>query len=553
MATMMESTPMTKLLSVHINHFIMKWLNMVVIVLLSACSDSENLSTLKQKSLIYCSESSPESFNPQTSLDSATIDATSNQLYDRLLTIDPNTNTLMPAIAKSWHVTNDGKIITFYLRKDIEFHHTDYFTPTRNLNAFDVIFSFTRIIDNEHPFHFSLTGQYPYFDRAKFGQNIVRLEKINDHTIRFLLHEADTSFLSKLASQYAVILSAEYASQLAKNLEHKLIDTQPIGTGPYKFKEYRIGSFIRYYRNEKYWQEPPEMEQLVYDITTSNTGRLTKLMTEECDIIAAPIGHQKVIEHKKLTLESNTSLDVAFIALNTIKPPFNNPLVRQAVALAIDKEAIINTVYLGHGVQAYSLLPPISWAYNAGGSNNAPYNITRALELMSESGYEEGTEINLWANAEATSYNPNALTMALIIKENLKSIGVKVNIIKAEPENIFDLENASHYHAYIDGWSATHPDPDNFFTPLLSCAANDIGNNRAFWCDPDFDDLLAQGRQAEELSVRQYFYDQATRILASEMPIIPIAHSKTYMARNNQVTGKFFSSFGVDFRHVSKK
>ena len=531
-------------------HFLRVFFVAITVVFLLACSDVENHSSLTKKSLIYCSEAAPENFNPQTTTNSATIDATSNQIYDSLITINPTDNTLVPAIAKSWHVTKDGKMITFYLRKNIKFHATDYFYPSRNLNADDVIFSFARILNPEHPFHQTSTGKFPYFDRANFSGNIAEIEKINEHTIRFKLHEPDASFLAHFATQYAVILSAEYANLLSEQQRHKYIDTQPIGTGPFKLKEYRVGAYIRYYQHDQYWQEKQPIEQLVYDITTSNTSRLTKLMTGECDIIAEPIGHSKIVEHKDLTLESVTSLDIAFLSFNVLKPPFNNSLVRKAISYAIDKEAIINAVYFGHGVQAYSVLPPVSWAYTAGSQNQ--YNMTKASELMKQAGYKDGFDMSIWASPQEKSYNPNALTMAILIKNNLKNIGINVTITHDIPEQALSIEEKSEYQAYIHGWTADHPDPDNFFNTLLSCSATETGTNWSAWCHQPFDYLLEKGRQTDKINQRKFYYSQALTLLDEQMPIIPIAHSKSYMARNNKVEGKFFNSFGVQFSGVRK-
>ena len=141
------------------------FLALSMIAVLSGCDSNETLS-LSKESIIYCSEGPPESFNPQTVSSGTTIDATSNQLYNRLLEFDPADNTIIPAIAKSWHVTRDGKMITFYLRKDVQFHQTRYFTPTRPLNADDVIFSFSRMLDVDHEYHPISGGKYPFFSKT---------------------------------------------------------------------------------------------------------------------------------------------------------------------------------------------------------------------------------------------------------------------------------------------------------------------------------------------------------------------------------------------------
>lgn len=519
-------------------------------VLVFGCSDSSKLNSLTKKSLIYCSEASPETFNPQITIHKITLDATSNQLYDRLITIDPVSNKLVPSLAKSWHVTRDGKMVTFYLRKDIAFHETDYFYPTRSMNADDVLFSFQRILHPEHEYNDVSSGRYPYFEQIKFNNIVASIEKINDLTIRFNLNRPDASFLSHLATQYAVILSAEYADLLTtKNTKH-YIDTQPIGTGPFKLKEYRAGSMIRFNKHLSYWRTKVNFDQLVYDITTSNTGRLTKLMTGECDIISDPIGHNKITERKDLTLQSVTSIDVSYLALNTLKPPFNSGLVRQAISKAINKEAIINAVYLGHGIKANNILPPSTWHLQDVSLDTL--DIAGAKFLLNKAGYADGFEMSLWAPIEASTFNPNPLASAIMIKDDLSKIGITVKIIHQTPPVILGISKIAVYDSTLSGRSVDQPDPGNFLSPILSCTASETGTNLAFWCNQEFDSLLVNGLQTDKVEQRKLYYQKALNILAQQTPIIPIAHSKTYKAKNNKIEGEFFNNFGISFINVSK-
>lgn len=523
-----------------------------MLIFLFGCTDSSNVSSLTKQSLIYCSEASPNGFNPQLTIDSATINATSNQLYDRLITLNTVDNTLLPAIAKSWHVTRDGKKITFYLQKNITFHTTEYFSPTRTLTADDIIFSFQRIIDKSHPFHEVSSGEYPYFEQIGFSRLVESINKVDDYTIQFVLYEPNASFLTQLATQYSIILSEEYGSLLAQKNQHSLIDTQPIGTGPFKFQEFRVGSFIRYYQHPEYWGKNSEFKQLVFDITTQNTSRLTKLMTGECDIISQPIGHNKINERTDLTLEALTSLDVAFLAFNTLEPPFNNANIRQAIAHAIDKKAIVDTVYLGHGVTANSLLPSSSWAHTK--KNSAPeYNIKKAQKLMADEGYAEGFDMDMLALPEKVSYVPNALTLAILLKEQLKKININVMIKSDINQQSNDgFLSPTKYQSIVSGWSAIHPDPDNFFSTLLSCSATQTDTNQSNWCYQPFDTLLEKAIQTNLVAQRQYYYQQAQQLLNQQMPLIPLAHSTTYKAKSKKIIGQYFNPFGINFSHISK-
>jgi cationic peptide transport system substrate-binding protein len=522
------------------------------LLLLTACNEEGKLS-LSERSVIYCAEGSPDTFNPQLVTSGTTIDATSNQLYDRLITYQGKENTLSPALAKSWHVTRDGKKVTFYLRKGVTFHQTDYFTPSRSFNADDVIFSFNRALNSDHPFHFVSGGNYPFFQNVGLSNLIENIEKINDYTIRFHLSHADNSFLANLATDFAIILSAEYAEKLTKQKAKSDIDTHPIGTGPFKLKEYRVGSLIRFYRHEQYWQEPAKIEQLVFDITPSNTGRLTKLLAKECDVAAYPIAHEKIIQRTDLSLEAVTALNIGYFGFNVNKPPFDNKLVRQAISYAVNKEVLLEAVYQGKAEMANSILPKTSWAYD---ESTSPQELNPALakQLLALAGYGDGFTMNLWAMPIQRPYNPNAITMAKLIQSDLKKINIKVNIITYEWNTFLQRLKRGEHQSFLLGWSADHPDPDNFFSPMLSCSATKTGGNTTFWCNQEYDAIIKKALQTTNMNQRKKYYAQAMAILTQEVPLIPVAHSKRYQARGNNVIGNILAPFGgINFYQVSKR
>jgi len=516
--------------------------------------NNEDTTSLSTKSIIYCSEGSPEGFNPQIITSGVTVDATSKQLYNRLITFSGIKNDIVPSLAKSWHVTKDGKKITFYLRKDVQFHQTKYFTPTRNLNADDVLFSFNRVLDTNHEYHHISGGNYPFFQSVELDSIIEGIEKINDYTIRFQLTRADSSILANLATDFAVILSEEYAQQLSNLGLHKQIDLLPIGTGPYQLKEYRAGSYIRYTSHANYWGSKPDIEQLIFDITPSNTGRLTKLLAGECDVVAYPIAHNKIIERPDLTLDAVTSYNVGYLGFNTTKPPFDNKLVRKAISLAINKQAILDTIYFGKADIANTIIPPSSWAYDKTLPKHE-YSVSHATKLLQQAGYPNGFTMNIWAMPVQRSYNPDALTMAKLIQGDLQKIGVNVTITSNYEWSMFlKLVAEGEHQAVLLGWSADHPDPDNFFSPILSCASALKGNSRTFWCNHKFDEHIQSALRTDNINKRKKHYAQALKIIAEEVPLVPIAHSKRYQGRNNKISGKLLNAFGgINFTEVSKQ
>ncbi|WP_371186271.1 ABC transporter substrate-binding protein [Thalassotalea maritima] len=521
---------------------------------LSACGEKVDATSILAEGVIYCSEGSPDSFNPQLVTSGTTIDATSKQLYNKLLDFNHENYDKIPSLAKSWHVNSDGTLITFYLRRNVEFHQTDYFTPTRQLNADDVIFSFQRILDKSHPFYLSAKGQFPFFQSINFDQLVADIEKIDDHTIRFHLHHPQSSFLANLAAPFSVILSKEYADSLVQNQQSlSRLDSHPIGTGPFKYKSYQNGALIRYQKHPDYWRQEVKINHLLYNITPSNTGRLTKLLTQECDVISYPIALPEIHARDNVVVEQVTSFNVAYMAFNTQKPPLDNPLVRKAIAHAVDKQAIVDAVYFNQAEVADSLLPSASWAHNHK-IDSLEYSPRVAKQLLANAGLADGFSIELWAMPVQRAYNPNALKMAKLIQADLADVGIRVNIVTYEWSTFLKRLAQGEHQSVLIGWSADHPDPDNFFSPLLSCAAVDTGSNRAFWCDQQFDRLLADALLDSDLVTRKQRYTRAQQMIVDHVPLLPIAHAKRSQAKQAYITGDILTSIGgVNFESVDKQ
>ncbi|CAM4107416.1 ABC transporter substrate-binding protein [Pseudoalteromonas byunsanensis] len=517
----------------------------VLCTCLLGCIDASQQTIRKTQGLVYCSEANPVSFNPQVTTTGSTIDIIASQLYDTLLSIDPETAEFKPEIAHSWQVSDDGKMVTFYLRKDVQFHHTDYFKPTRLLNADDVVFSFSRLFDVYNPYHFVGDAHYPYFQSVGLDQLIRQVVKVDDYTVRFELFNAESSFLSNLATDFAVILSEEYASHLAALEQKELFDTYPIGTGPYKYKNFLRDNLIRYHRNEHYWKHPVPMQQLVFDITTNGTSRIAKMLTKECDITAHPSATQLSVlaARDDIRVDKAPNLNIGYWAFNTEKPPFDNLLVRKALAHSVDFEKIMQAVFYGNGIIAKSHLPPSSWAFQA--QDNMPtYNPEYARQLLVEAGYEDGFSMTLWAMPVSRIYNPNARKMAELIQSDLKGIGISAQIVEYEWNTFIERIGQHEHDSVLLGWAADTPDPDNFFSPLLSCTATFSGKNPANWCNPEFDLLLTQALDTTDVELRKAFYHQAQKMIIEQLPLVPIAHGMRFQATSVDVKDITLRPFG---------
>lgn len=521
--------------------------------LLVACGGQHH-SSLGKHGLIYCSEGNPASFNPQLDTSGTTSDATAHQLYDRLLDFDPATGTIEPDLASSWLVSDDGLVYTFQLRKEVAFHSTAYFTPSRTFNADDVMFSINRWRQADHPYHLVSGGNYPYFSSLGLSDIITDVKRINGYRIEIHLNRPDSSFLANLATDFAVILSAEYADQLVEQGHPEHIDTMPIGTGPYKFVSYRKNRFIRYTRHEEYWKHPVHMHHVIFDITPSSSMRLAKLMTGECDVVSFPAHSELDVlrERSDIRLDEKPGLNIGFWAFNASKPPFDNPQVRRALAMAIDKNTLLEAVYFGSAVLANGILPPSSWAFQ----ENLPetsYNPVQARELLSANGIEPGFTMNIWAMPVERAYNPNARKMAELIKNYLEQVGITVNIVSYEWTTFRNRLKEGIHDSVLIGWSADNGDPDNFYRPLLTCAAIESGTNRARWCSPTYDRYINNALKYADDQQRVVFYHQANRLLAEQVPLVPIAHAYRFQAYREGLEGLVINPYGgIRFGDVEK-
>ncbi len=520
------------------------WLTLGLLITLAGCH--KNIDTkVYQSGLVYCSEGSPVSFNPQLDTSGTTTDATSHQLYDRLLDFDPVSGKIIPALATHWEISEDGLTYTFHLHADVHFHSTSYFTPTRLFNADDVLFSINRWRLPEHPYHLVSGGNYPYFQSLGLNNAIATVDKVDDLTVKIALKRPDSSFLANLATDFAVILSKEYADTLLKQDQAFLIDELPIGTGPFQFVSYRKDAYIRYKRNDEYWKSMPIAENLVFDITPSGSLRLAKLMTGECDIIAFP-SHSElgIIEQRDdLRLDEKPSLNVGFWAFNTQKPPFDNPQVRRALALAVDNQALIDAVYFDGAIPAKGIIPPSSWAYEEG-SRDQGYNPVLARKILRENGVEPGFTMNIWAMPVQRAYNPNAMKMAELIQSFLQQVEINVNIVSYDWSIFRQRLTLGMHDSVLIGWSADNGDPDNFYRPLLSCDAIDSGTNRSNWCSQEFDRLIGEALTQTDLDARKAYYHQANLLLREQMPLVPIAHAYRYQAYRRNLHGITLNPFG---------
>lgn len=509
---------------------------------------------IRDSGFVYCVNGQVSTFNPQKAGSGLIVDTLAAQLYDRLLDVDPYTYRLVPDLAESWEVLDNGATYRFHLREGVAFQTTEWFKPKRYFNADDVVFTFQRIFDRDNPWHSVNGTSFPYFDSLQFADSVQSVRKIDSHTVEFRLRQPDASFLWHLATHYASVMSAEYAAILAKSDHQELLDRQPVGTGPFQLAEYRAGQYVRLQRHAHFWRGTPLMPQVVVDLGSGGTGRLSKLLTGECDVLAWPAASQLTIlrDDPRLRLTLRPGMNIAYLAFNTDKAPLNNPEVRHALALSINNQRLMQSIYYGTAETAASILPRASWAYDSEAKVTA-YDPEKARARLKELGLENLT-LHLWVPTTSQAWNPSPLKTAELIQADMAQIGVKIVIVPVEGRfqeaRLMDM----NHDLTLSGWATDSNDPDSFFRPLLSCAAIDSQTNFAHWCNRDFDSVLQKALSSQQLSQRIDAYDEAQKILAQELPVLPLASSLRLQAYRYDIKGLVLSPFGsASFAGVTRE
>lgn len=493
--------------------------------------------TAQAKTLVYCSEGSPENFNPQINTTGTSFD-TAYPIFNRLVEFEPGTTNIMPGLAESWEIADDGLTITFHLRKGVKFHARKDFAPQRDFNADDVIATFNRMWKADDPYAKISGGAYDYFNDMGMPDLLTGIDKTDDYTVKFTLSAPNAPFIANMAMDFAAIHSKEYMDKMMAEGTPERVDQEPIGTGPFILQQYEKDARILYKANVNYFRGKQPIDKLVFAITPDQAVRTAKLIAGECDV--APYPSPADVEALKANADLNVmeqeGLNVGYLSLNVKKAPFDKKEVRQAFNMAFDKDAIIKAVYQGAGQPAKNPIPPTIWSYN-NAIEAYPYDPEKAKAMLDAAGVKDLT-IDLWYMPVQRPYNPDAKKVAELMQADLAKIGVTAELKTFEWGEYRKRLQAGEHQTGMLGWTGDNGDPDNFMGVLLSCgSARDGGQNIAKWCNEEFSGLIAEASKISDVAKRTELYEKAQVIFHEEAPWVPIAHSVVYMPMSKKVKG----------------
>lgn len=514
------------------------------------------LSPLAQAAaLSVCTEASPEGFDVVQYNSLTTTNASADVLMNRLVEFDADSGKVVPSLADSWEISSDGLTYVFKLHPKVRFHRTDYFTPSRELSAEDVKFSFERMLDPAHPWHQIAQGGFPHAQSLQLPSLIKKIDALDPLTVRFTLDHADSTFLATLSMGFASIYSAEYADQLLKAGTPEKLNSQPIGSGPFIFGRFQKDASIRYKANRDYFAGKPAVDSLIFAITPDANVRLQKLRRNECQIALSPkpLDVQTASADPALKIEHTAAFMTAFVAINSQHPPLDKPEVRQAINLAFDKDSYLKAVFEGTAEAANGPYPPNTWSY-AKDLPGYAHDPEKARQLLAKAGLKNGFQTTIWTRPSGSLLNPNPSLGAQLLQSDLAQVGIQAEIRVIEWGELIRRAKAGEHDLLFMGWAGDNGDPDNFLSPQFTCSAVKSGTNFARYCDQNLDKLITAGKTTSEQGVRSKLYQQAQTQIQQQALWLPLAHPTAFALTRKQVEGYQVSPFGrQDYSKVSIK
>ena len=438
-------------------------------------------------------------------------------VFDGLVRYKLGTTELEPGLAESWEISDDGLEYTFHLRPGVKFHDG---TP---FNATAVKWSIERVIN--------LMGD-PAFLLADIVENVTVVDEL---TVKIRLKYPFSAFLSIMA------FTVSFPVSPAAFPADKFSDVA-IGTGPFKVKEYKRDEYLILERNEEYWDlaRKPKIKYIVVKFYASATALKQALEAGEIDIAyrtLLPLDIQNYINTNgtNFYILESVSPYIRYIVLNTQTVP---KVVRQAIANAINRTEIIETIFLGQAIPLYSMVPIGMWSHIDAFKEKwgeGP-NITRVKELMASIGYDENNPYSLELWYTPTHYGDTEDDIAVLIKNQLEATGVfTVDIKYAEWSTYVDNIEEGVMPVFLLGWYPDYIDPDDYLYPFLYSASSPYLG--AFYNNSEVDSLLEQARMSTNTTERTELYEEVQRILAEDCPYIPLFQGKQYVIFKKDVGG----------------
>ena len=379
-------------------------------------------------------------------------------IYDRLLEIevdDAGVSKIVPSLAEDWDISADGLEYTFHLRQDVKFQNGNDFT------AEDVVYTFHRLLTVENGVNTELLDQVKGAAEVIEGSadTLEGVEMVDDYTVKITLKEPFAAFLSCLTAPGLSIYDSE-ATEAAGD-QFGMDPAVTVGTGPFRFAGWTFNDQLVLVKNEDYWKGAPELPGVVIKIIPDTETQTMMFESGELDLLDLDFvtdAADRFLETYPEQIVQGPRVGITYFTMNFNIEPFQDLKVRQAVQMAIDRQAILDALYGGRGQVEHGIYPYGLIGFNEG-QTKISYDPEKAKALLAEAGYPDGFTMELAADASAS----DTVTMALeIIKEQLAAVGINAEIKNYDESTWLETRKAGELGSFMSTWTADFNDPENF-------------------------------------------------------------------------------------------
>ncbi|SES40222.1 glutathione ABC transporter substrate-binding protein [Salipaludibacillus aurantiacus] len=468
--------------------------------------------------LIIATLSDAEAMDPHGSNDVPSSNVQTN-IYESLLTQNEE-GEVEPLLATEWEAVEED-LWELTLREDVTFHDGSEF------NAEVVKANFDRVRDPDVA-----------SPRAFLYEMIEEVIVVDDYTVQFQTEYPFAPLPSHLAHTGGGIMSMESIEEDYANMEDggqpgDHINENPVGTGFFKFESWSPGDEVVLTKNEDYWGEEAKVDSVTFRVVPEDLTRVGELETGAAHIIypVSPSDKDRINNTDGINVYEQESLSLSYIGFNMEKEPFDDPKVRQAISMAINKDNLIEGVMEGTATPAVGPIGEQVFGFTDD-VEGLPYDPERAQELLAEAGYEDGFSTTIWTNDSR-----ERMDVAELVQADLAAIGVDVEIEVLEWGAYLDNTAEGEHDMFILGWVTVTADADYGMYALFHSNNQGSAGNRSFMANDELDDLLDQARQEADPETREDLYKQAMEILVEEAPMLYLYHTTYLVGLRDEVEG----------------
>ena len=374
-----------------------------------------------------------------------------------------------------------------------------------------------------------------------YGGNFKTIESIDQYTVKFTLCTPDVAFPAKAAFSAYGIHDAGYLESTGGGGD--LIDN-PVGTGPYTFVEWRRGDQLIMKANPDYWGSKAIPENLIFRWSAESAQRLVELQAGTVDGIdnPGPDDFDVVTADANLQLKLRNGTNIFYLGMNNRNQPFDNERVRQAFAMGIDRQRLVDNFFPAGSSVAKQFMPPAIFGYSEG-QDWYEYDPEQAKQILTEEGVLPGFETTITYRDVVRVYLPNPGVVAQDLQAQLADLGVDAQIVVMESGAFIDAADRGEIDGFhLLGWGADYPDATNFLDFHFGQGASDQFGDGF----PDVWEALSAGGSQATAETRQPFYDTANELIKQHVPMIPISHGGNGAAFKADVVGAYASDIGAE-------